>query len=272
MKKKTNPNDQTIKLVELNSLGILAGPCESEKDFIKRVNKLKHFSISVEELQEKVGSDLHKFEEMYERDLDLKIDWLFEKKKKNWLNILQPACTWIYHFDDIHYPILEFKGLNELLNRREILRHEMIHASRSSFNEPVFEEFIAYSTSDLKWRSFFGPIFRHSYELYGFALLSLVLAIPQCCLWTTIAYLGLCSALFARLIYNQKVFKGALKKIQSMFDVVSPLSVAIRLTDSEIRLFSRVENSAIFKYIERQSSLRWQQIINSYSLNSTRYF
>ncbi|MCH9631321.1 MAG: hypothetical protein S4CHLAM37_13430 [Chlamydiia bacterium] len=257
----------TRLLVSLKSKGILAGPDESLCDLTKRVKLIEQFSLNSAEMKEKLGFNPTKFMKITDNILELEIDWLFELKKRSTCSFLQPACTWIHHLDGMNYPIIAISKIRKDM-KSEALRHELVHIVRASFNEPIYEEYIAYAFSKSKWRAFLGPIFRHSYECLGFVCISLMVSLLQLFIetsWYSVGtYAFLVAAGFARLIYHHRVFKKALKAISNVFRVDSPEKIAIFLTDYEIRYFSKKDNSEIKKYIKKQKSPRWQQILLSY--------
>jgi hypothetical protein len=120
------------------------------------------------------------------------------------------------------FPTLQTKSLwgNSLT---DILHHESIHAAREAFNEPQFEEVLAYSISSSPWKRFLGPLFQRMWE-FPLCLASLfffpyTFPVP--------------AFFFFRLVYKQILFHRLKKKV--------PLPAILCLTDREIRTlaFSR---------------------------------
>ncbi len=220
-----------MDLQQLNKEGLIPGPSETEEAFFARVVKAKKcLPVAL-------------------NDFDAAPTWLdvFYDNKK--LPFWQAAATWIE--DDT--PRIQLKKKNLLgYSTEEILSHEAVHAVRFAFDEPRFEEILAYHTSKNKFRRFFGPIFQHSWESTLFVVLVLASLIPYLKLlpWVFLTYL------LVRLIRNQKTFSECKKNLS--------LSIMLRLTDKEIALFSKWEN--ILPYINqaKDKSLRWRMIYVNY--------
>ena len=164
------------------------------------------------------------------------------------------AMTLICEYQGQKIPILELpkktRGLS--LTTEDLISHEHIHFLRSAFNEPRFEELIAYRTSRSKWRKFLGPIFQSPWESY----LCMTLFIPPLFFWPamllTISYVTL---LFSRLAINQYLLKKTLQYLSAQFtnsEEILPL-----LTDSEIIKIARSQYFTLDK-----TSPRWQLITN----------
>ncbi|MEI8301541.1 MAG: hypothetical protein WCG10_08055, partial [Chlamydiota bacterium] len=195
-------------------------------------------------------------------DLDLEIDWLLTTDFSKGLPFWEPAATWMIEKDNVTIPLLQVKKRYKKM-RPELLKHETVHIARSAFKEPIYEEFLAYATSKSKWRRFFGPIFRSTKESLFFVVLALL---PSLTLWLLIPLGSYSLWLLVRLMIHQKIFKTSLDNLSKIFRIASPLKIAIRLTDKEIKLFARKAN--IQSYIDNQNCLRWRQIKASYLQNS----
>lgn len=180
--------------------GLIPGPSETEEAFLNRVKaSLPRLEwISIPPLAPEWG---------------FSIDWVpivYSKKK---LLPWEGAIFWEDHIQ-LH-PKLQTQTLCGN-SQTEILHHESIHAARAAFNEPAFEEFLAYSTSPSKWKRLLGPLFTRVWEFPLFAL-------SLFSLWT----LPIPLFFLARLIYKQRVFARAKKKI--------PLPILLCLSDKEIQ-------------------------------------
>ncbi len=180
--------------------GLIPGPSETEEAFLNRVKASPARSewSSVPPLESVWG---------------FTIDWVplvYSKKK---LLPWEGAIFWADHIQ-LH-PKLKTQKLYGN-SQTEILHHESIHAARTAFNEPAFEEFLAYSTSQTKWKRLLGPLFTRMWE---FPLFTLSIFSP----WT----LPLPLFFLSRLIYKHLVFARAKKKI--------PLPILLCLSDKEIQ-------------------------------------
>jgi hypothetical protein len=154
------------ELISLNEFGFIPGPGELESDFISRVSKTK---ASMEKLNTLPRSQWVWAKERVSHlfDFDPQCLPVFYSNKN--LSVWQGAACWI---DEGNIPLLQlrngFKKGNylRLYSREEVLAHEAIHAARAAFNEEESEEFFAYGSSSVKWRSVLGPILKKPYEAW----------------------------------------------------------------------------------------------------------
>lgn len=180
--------------------GLIPGPSETEEEFLARAEASSPRSEwdAIPPLSSEWG---------------FSIDWvplIYSKKK---LFPWEGAIFWSDHIQ-LH-PKLQTQNLYGN-SRTEILHHESIHAARTAFNEPAYEEFLAYATSHSKWKRLLGPLFT---RLWEFPLFTLSLFSP----WT----LPIPLFFLSRLIYKHIIFARAKKKI--------PLPILLCLTDKEIQ-------------------------------------
>lgn len=187
------------ELLSFFKRGLIPGPSETEEEFLKRVEASPPLPAwsAIKPLPTQWG---------------FTIDWVplvYSKKK------LLPWEGALFFDDHIQlHPKLQTKKLfgNSLT---EILHHESIHAARIAFNEPRFEEFLAYCTSP-SWKRLIGPLFSRIWEfpLFALSLLFFPYALP-----ISLFFL-------ARLFYKHHLFSRAKKTF--------PLSVLLCMTDQEI--------------------------------------
>lgn len=257
-------------LREMNARGILVAPGESLEQFERRAALLEEIRQNPALLISVQGTDQQNMPtKLTYSDLDLDIDWLMLSVSKTKLSLWEPAATWIVELEGISIPVLQIKSNKHPL-QEEILKHEAVHAARSAFNQPIYEEFLAYATSKSKWRKVLGPLFRSSKETIVFVVLSLLPLIGVVWLFLEnllyapiLMFLGY---LIGRLCINYRVFKKTLFNIQNVFEGESALKIALRLSDREIQLFSSLNKADIRDYINKQKCLRWDQITSSYKL------
>lgn len=215
-------------LKELALRGFIAGPNESEEAFFLRVAKA-----------EKKG----------EVDLTtpygIKADWIEWEASKEGLSWFQGAATWV-EGDKVKIKLKK----NRWASFEEMVRHEGVHAVRSQFDEPLFEEFFAYATSERSYRRKIGPLFRST---KGTMILLLSCVAGVFVPWIPYVVMG-GYGLF--LMFYHRKFQAALKKIKEIYS--PPMELALHLTDAEILNFS--------KELITQDSLRWRQIRARFSL------
>jgi len=201
------------QLLALFQRGFIPGPHESEEAFLMRVQSRP--SLSLPEWQE-IASSL-------QREWGFSIDWVpitySAKKLLPW----EGALFWIQEDGN---PLIQLRRSLQSKkmwgnSRPEILLHEAIHAARETFNEPRFEEFLAYTTSHTSWKRWLGPLFQRPWEFPLFALAVFGIALFPLASCLILAFF------IGRSFYNHYLFYSLKKKI--------PLPILLCLTDSEIR-------------------------------------
>jgi len=209
--------------------GFIPGPKENEESFSQRSEQrsLAPFSL---------------IEKIY----GIAPDWIpmfFSSK-----NLLpwEAGCAWI---DDKEVQI-QLHPKRCKFRQEEILAHEAVHAIRAKFDEPRFEEILAYRTSANFLRRVVGPIFQKPSEAWLFLLASLT-DIVQLFLgtWVFCATVLMSLGLGLRLSWNQWRFFSCLKKIPDE-------RLVLGLTDWEI---VQVAKGADFYQLD-DDSLRWRSI------------
>lgn len=200
--------------------GLIPGPSETEEAFLNRVeaSPARPEWNEVPPLASVWG---------------FSIDWVplvYSKKK---LLPWEGAIFWSDHIQ-LH-PKLQTQNLFGN-SQTEILHHESIHAARIAFNEPAFEEFLAYATSQSKWKRFLGPLFTRIWEFPLFAL-------SLFSLWT----LPVPLFFLVRLIQKHIVFHRAQKKFT--------FPILLCLTDNEIRTRT-VQATSLRKQLIEELSTR----------------
>jgi len=162
------------QLRDLGNAGFIVGPNESEIDFVKRVDTLKN-----------LAQNPHSFlkEGEYQplicdfQELGANPEWIPQTYSNRRLLPWQGAASWIFTTKQgIHYPMVQLrtgfkKGRFLFYDRDEVLRHEALHAIRLTFNEPRYEEILAYFHSKKRWRRWLGPIFRKPWDALFFTAL-----------------------------------------------------------------------------------------------------
>lgn len=276
------------ELLLLNNRGFIPGPQETEEKFQKRISCLeelasdpqKFFSSSapfpIKDRVRRQHWDLKRSD--LKKIFQVSPDWLFAFYHNEKLSLWQAAATWVI-VDPVHnvkLALLQFrKGLKKgsylgIYALDEIMAHEAVHAVRMAFDEPVFEEHLAYLTSSSTIRRIFGSLFRRSYE---FALLFLFMAgifagiVLDAYTLFRFSYfllLGLFSLNIVRLGIRHFYFLFCFKKLSKL--TKEPFAVMLRLTDREISSFAKNSVEEIEKTIlqEKEKSLRWRVIYLAY--------
>lgn len=246
-------------LLELNRRGLIQGPDESEEAFFKRCGEAQASGS--------VPSSLTK--ELF----DITIDWVSVAYANKHLRFWEGGCAWIEgnavsiqlkkHFQQ-HDVYLG------LYSKEELLAHEYVHAARIAFEEPIFEEMLAFQTSKSFLRKTLGPFFRKHNEI-NFLLLSLLLLFFTA-FFTPFSWLaaiggvGIFGFGFFRLFRTMRFFSNTFKRLAHLVGEKQALPVMVRLSDREIIRFSSMDKSQILAYAKKMSKtqLRWKQIVYAY--------
>lgn len=270
---------ETLK--ELGEEGFIAAPEESEEAFVKRVDKLRNLAKDPGKLFE--GATFESWNGEMKPLLGAKpcwIPWAYSNKK---LPPWQGAVMWLFEVEGKEkFPIIQLregfkKGKYLFYSKEEVLWHEVLHSIRMGYQEPRFEELLAYYHSKSKVRRFFGPLFRKPSQAIIFIvliLLSLALQTTSLFFLTSpllpwikgVALLPLLDLAFrsASLIKDQRILKKALKKLSEIFpNQKDVFPIAIRLKDTEIESLALKPVGQILGDIEEKipHSLRWRQIL-----------
>lgn len=243
-----------MDLLELNKRGLIPGPAESENDFYQRAAAAK-----------KNPSESLPF-------FDADPDWVEVGYDKKGLLPWEGAATWI----EGNQCRIQLKPsrIARLYPEEEVIAHEKIHAVRLMFDEPRFEEILAFRTSKNRFRRYFGPLFSRPAEtkgLMGWLLgcwilywIEIVFDLTwgaEYFLWASLLPV---SFFLFRLARSQKTFSNALSQLEKV--TKNPLAVALRLTDREIEQCSHASSEDIIAYFEKgkEKDLRLRQIFLAY--------
>ena len=245
-------------LLELNRRGLAPGPEESEVAFFARCERANPVADPPPSL-------------LFQQLFGVLPDWIEVHYQSKGLRMWEAACTWI---DggliqlQLHPALLKKKYWG--YSYEEILAHEFVHAVRGTFEEPVFEEILAYRTSSSPFRRYWGPLLRTTNESLGAILALLTCTVAsffEPLSWIAwCAVVGLLGLAVFRLVKTQRTFKRALHKITRLVSSKRAMAVMLRLTDKEIIRFSKIEPEQIAAYtIKRaKTQIRWQQIRAAY--------
>ncbi len=192
--------------------GLIPGPQETEEAFVQRVQQAA--ALSNPEWQAVAQATLSLF--------GFAIDWVPLSYSSQELSPWEGAATWIGEgsLPSIQLRPAFAKGSFLGYRRSDVLAHEAVHAARMRFEEPRFEEMLAYRTSPQRWKRFLGPAFQHKWTLY-LLLLTLLAGVYQPWISLLLISLGL-SVLCCR--------HFQLRRCLRQF----PLPMVLCMTDAEI--------------------------------------
>lgn len=265
----------------LNHQGFIAGPGESEEDFKKRVaycHALKN------EIANQPAEDI--LQEAYpltKKWFDIAPKWIPCLFDNHQLALWHGGCAWIFQKNNstptgaflqlrkIFYKQPAFLGIYK---RSEFVAHELSHVGRMMFEEPRYEEFLAYQTATSLFQKYFGPLVRSSLEAIIFVVtLILILILDMMVLtggyfsmyfqiqWLKLIPVGLILFALGRLFKTRMTFVQCLNNLKQTVGE-SAQAVIYRLTDNEIDRFAQMSSDDIKTYAMKQEKkeLRWRQI------------
>lgn len=285
------------RLFQLNRLGIIPGPDELPADFIKRAEYCLGLK---QELATSVNPHLPFEAENVQDPLILKEGccqtgtlfdiapvWIPVFFSNYQLSPWQGGCAWIFQAKhdspagalfQLREAFKKRKTYLKIYDRDELMAHELCHVGRMVFEEPAFEEFLAYQTSRSSFRRWFGPIVQSSTESMLFVLTLFLIFIADIAILATGSLLALKAALWLKLIPLALIIVGLLRLgwrhyllARSLANLKTVLqdeqkarAVQYRLQDNEIKIFAHMAPAEIQKYVASQSSLRWDLIRKAY--------
>jgi hypothetical protein len=284
-------------LIEYHKEGFIPGPLETEEEFLFRVEATRNFFTHPQKFLEenKIASpfsledrvkkpDKHWSRSLLMRRFELNHDLFPAFFSNEKLPFFQGGATWLIDVKSsskwVKLPLLQIRkpfkkgSFLKIYSLDEILAHEAIHAARIGFQENIYEEYIAYLSSQKMYRRILGPLFTSEKESYAFIFLSLLVFasytfisssfLAVFSLWSLSAFLGYT---FIRLAFRKSFLARTLKKLSKFFlSKEKGLSLLIRLTDKEIKNFALWDMNKILSYIKNESnkSLRIKMIKVNY--------
>lgn len=274
-----------LKLLELNKRGLIPGPLESEEEFKLRISSLEKFfenpdahfknnatSSPLPFVSDINRSDLDWVTAKLVKTYDIAPDWIVSTYTNKDLYPWQGAVCWVFELKGVPMTFMQFReklkkgSYLKIYDRDEILVHECAHAARMAFEEPIFEEIFAYISSVSFFRRVFGPIFRKNKEIGIFFSLLILGSISSSLFPLPLAYLLF---LLFRLIKIRMILNRAARRLFLFLKTKKRArSVLFRLTDSEIKMFSRMSPDKIGNYAKKMAAttLRWKMIYLAYFL------
>jgi hypothetical protein len=263
--------------------GFIPGPAETKEQFEKRVA----YCLTLRSiLPDGADADIPQQKAFLNESTSLyklSPDWVPLIFANHKLAPWHGGCAWIFQMDEsaplgaflqLRNPFKNNKKYLGIYDRQELITHEICHVARMAFEEPVFEEHLAYRTSDSKWRRWIGPIIRNSIEsMFFFLSLLLVFGSYLFALfidpsaWAYVPYffllpLTLCLFALLRLSYEHRCYNKTLSKFKNM-DAPSE-QMMLWLTDEEIKKFGTQSTAEILEYIKTNSSFRMQSFASRY--------
>lgn len=274
------------ELLQLNAQGLIPGPNEDETSFRARVDYcLKMHNSFFEDFgftKEQIPplEDAFKDSKKWYGIAPTWVPLVFSNYK---LAPWHGGSAWIFQmtrqsptaaFLQLRRAFLHKNRYLGIYERDEIITHETAHIGRMVFEEPKFEEFLAYQSAPW-FRRIFGPIIQAPWEgilfiTSVFLYMLLEVFLPFSDLLPVIKWLPIILLLLGglRLASKHYHFSKTLKNLQQALpDPTQARYVIYRLTDEEIIRFSSRSPKEISEFIEKESqtSLRWRLIKLAYT-------
>ncbi|KAF3363051.1 Uncharacterized protein PHSC3_000387 [Chlamydiales bacterium STE3] len=276
-----------------NAMGFVPGPKETEEAFKARVAYCLN-------LKDQVFSQLfQKKDEAPTLSLAngvLKKTQFWYGIQPSWVQIIYSneklaywhgGAAWIFQMEE-NSPTAAFLQLRSsfltkekylgVLSTQELVVHELSHVGRMQFEEPKFEEMLAYRSSASWLARNLGPVVQSSKESLVFVLTLLMIimvdigfliqghyALYQMAMWLKVIPFGLALAGFLRLYYKKKTLELCYEKLKQITCSEQKANALLyRLTDHEITTFAQLAPAMIKEFIAQQVELRWQVIRLAY--------
>lgn len=288
------------ELLEYNRLGLIPGPNEEEKDFLQRVDfclDLKEKlaaqgSLDVPAEMEVISPELaNQLSAITQPLFDISPRWIPIIFSNHKLSPWHGGCAWIFQLTE-DSPLGAFFQLRSafknkkrylgLYDRDELLAHEAVHVGRMHFEEPKFEEVLAFRTAKSWFRRWLGPIMQSPWESLLFLFSIFLCAAVQIFLLisdvpqnstigiVSLAFpIGLLAIGLIRLWQRQSTFNNCLQSLKIFAGENNGNAIIFRLQDKEIIAFSKMSIDDICQYASSQKtkSLRWRLIYKAYFEN-----
>lgn len=276
------------KSAQWNKLGLVQGPNESDDEYVRRADYCLHL---VETLPKEHGefipgqvmerADTPLAEEAWQKTREL-FDfaplWAPLFFSNHQLAPWHGGCAWIFQTTEssplgalfqLRRRFKDHVSFLGLYRREVLLAHEAVHVARMAFQEPKFEELIAYRTSDSGFQKCCGALVETSKEAAVFVLtLFLVVvvnlagigmgAIPTWILWLNAIPFAMAIAALVRLYIRQNQYMRCIKVLGAIS--AKPEAIACRLSDNEIIEFGKRDPVELKQWIKEQKSLRWRAV------------
>jgi hypothetical protein len=278
-------------LILCNQQGFIPGPEEIEEAYLKRVA----YCLNLKENMLQAGCDVPPEMQPIPKELvsefskitgplfDIFPDWIPIVFSNQQLAPWHGGCAWIFQFTE-ETPMGAFFQVRRAFAKQErylgiyrlteLLAHETAHVGRMLFEEPRFEEILAYRTSPSTFRRWFGPIVQSPWESILFLFLLLISVVTQFFLvysdvpretslglWSMLLPLGWLTLGLIRLGRRHSQFNRCLDGLKIIAgDEKKANALIFRLLDSEITAFSKMSLDEMHHYADFQKSLRWRLI------------
>jgi hypothetical protein len=160
-----------------------------------------------------------------------------------------------------------------LYRRSELIAHELVHASRMVFDEPKYEELLAYKTSSGGLSKWLGPIIQSAFESRLFVyLLATILLLDLYCVFTgewegylslmslKIIPLALCAWAGFRLWKRMRILNQTEVQLRALWGAEKARQALLFLTDEETEKFGSWNQEEIRNYLTSNDTPRMKML------------
>lgn len=257
-------------MIELGSDGFIPGPFEDEQTFLKRVDYCRQLRTELD-FKEIPQDALDESFAITKPLFGIAPSWIAVSFSNHQLPFWVGGCAWIFQQKE-NSPTGAFIQLRNsfkhsaaflFYTRKELMAHELAHVGRMAFEEPKYEEVLAYRTAPTKFRKFLGPLFTKSSQMMLFmTVMIFIFLVDLGALWwggwssyigvfpLKLIPLGALAAMLGTLVVKQLKFSRLEKRF--------PLPFLYCLTDLEIDSFDKMSDEQVKTYASQQCCPRWQ--------------
>lgn len=286
------------ELMMWNQQGLIPGPDENEENFERRATFCRTLKNTfVKDVGSEISGEfdaalsrhlIHEVAPLTRELFDIVPDWVPIIFSNHRMSFWHGGSAWIFQLNE-ESPTAAFFQLREVFadklrylgfyERNELLAHESSHVGRMLFEEPKFEELLAYRTSNSPFRRWIGPIVQSPWESLLFVIVLLLSFLGDLLitisgyadpnhsmLWIKLLPLLLIFIGLGRVWRRHHQFDKCLKKLRMMLGSDSANAVIYRLLDEEVIAFGAMSERQILEYASMQAleSLRWRVIKKAY--------
>lgn len=297
MERKWHMSD--TELLDYNIRGIIPAPNETEDDLKRRAifcfNLPQELSTRIDPqipfTTNEIGSPavLNESFSRARHVYDIAPDWIPLFFSNYELPLWLGGCAWIFQLDEntpatailqLRRAFSKGKRYLGIYRRDEVVTHEFSHIGRMTFEEPRYEELIAYKSSTHPLRRWLGPLAESPTESGLFVMTLILLFLLDIfflsfgylnaffhAMWFKLFPLALIFLALFRLWRKHRTFSACLKNLDiALGDERLANAVVYRLTDEEIDSFATKTPEEIIAFAaqNKEDSLRWRLISIAY--------
>lgn len=256
------------QLLAYNQKGLLPGPKETEGEFLDRVNRFLNSSYVLDDV---CPESLQNAKDLY----DIEPNWVqieYTNVGLRFWEAAQVESDTKYFKFQLRKSFLHQSHYLGMYSKKEIITHEFSHVGRMAFPPSSYEEVFAFESSK-KMRRWLGPIFSKPNESFTLIIMTSISILSDFLLgqnaWAYLFFKTLpllyLMGLGLRLIATRLHYKRAANKLERLLkNPQKARYVLYRLTEEEIKRFSRWRLKSIQKYVKKQKELRWRVIQLAY--------